>query len=283
VPETTVRASFADAVTDIQVPGEASMPPGAAPEDIADAAVAIGPRFTMTPARVKRIDRDLTRHGVDWSFPALAQLDPGQHDPRLGSSDWIHIAVETTLTGGKGLDIGTIGSLTRALLPTGAAAPLAGQIEYRWPISRGAEPSGLPDDDDVLGTLLGDGDLRDQARDLAMNTPVAELQDAFRLAAELPRWADTACAAVEREIAAGQLGDAAKEWVTNSFGLGRQFLITALKDKQAGPTSLAITALVLIFVRCKISALRQLLPAENFDVLNSPLVAPAFLIDFLAH
>lgn len=281
VPETTVRDAFIGAIAGVQVPGEADVPPGAAPDDVVDAAVAAGRLFTLVPARVKRIDRNLARQGLDWSPPAFAQLDPGQHDPRLAGSDWVHIAVETTLTGGKGIDMGTIGSLARSLLPAGAAAPLVGQIEYRWPISRGTEPSGLPDEDDVLGALLAGGDLRAQARDLAMGTPMAELQDALRLAAALPRWADDTCIAAEREIAAATLGDGAKEWVMNSFGLGRLFLIMALKDQYSGPSGLAITALVLTFMRRKLSGLRQLLPAENFDVLNSPLIAPSFLVSFL--
>lgn len=51
-----------------------------------------------------------------------------------------------------------------------------------------------------------------------MATPTAELLDAFRLAAGLPGWADRTCAAVEQEIAAGQLGDASREWVTSALG-----------------------------------------------------------------
>ena len=280
VPEDTVRAAFAGAVARIRLPVEASMPSGAAPEDVADAAVAAGQRFTMVPIRVRRIDRDLARRGVNWSFPELAALDPGRSDARLAGSDLVYSAVQLILSGGAGITMGTIGALARALAPAGVA-PLAGQVEYRWPISRGEEPSGLPDDDDVLLTLLGGGDLRDQARDLAMTVPAAELRDAFGLAAGLPEWADSTCAAVEREIAGGRLGEAAKEWITSSFGLTRLLLVVALRDRDAGPASTATTALVLIFIRNKIRILRQLIPAGNFDVLNNPLVAPSFLTGFL--
>jgi hypothetical protein len=283
VPGDTVRAAFADAVTKIRLPVESCMPPGAAPEDVADAAVAAGQQATMVPARMRRIDRDLARRGVDWSFPELATLDPGRSNSRLTGSDWVYFAVQLMLSGGRGIDMGTIGALARTLAPVGGVAPLAGQIEYRWPISRGEEPSGLPDDGNLLDTLLVGGDWRDQARDLAMTTPTAELRDAFRLAAWLPGWADSTCAAVEREIASGQLGEAAKEWITSAFGVfTRLLLITGLRDKDAGPASTAVTALVLIFVRNMIRTLHQLLPAGNFDVLNNPLVAPpSFLIDFL--
>ena len=55
----------------------------------------------------------------------------------------------------------------------------------------------------------------------------------------------------------------------------------ALRELNSGPAAAAVTALVLIFVRNKIRTVQQLVPAGKFDVLNNPLVAPAFLIDFL--
>lgn len=55
----------------------------------------------------------------------------------------------------------------------------------------------------------------------------------------------------------------------------------ALRGQDAGPASTAATALVLILVRNMIRTVRQLMPAGNFDVLKSPLVAPSFLTDFL--
>jgi hypothetical protein len=283
IPEDTVRTAFASAAAGTRLPAEDSLPPGAAPEDVADEAVASGRRFTMVPARIKRIDCGLARLGVDWSFPALAGLDPGRSDSRLAGSDLAHIAVQVVLTGGKGINMGTIGAIVRTLAPAGGIAPLAGQVEYRWPISRGEGPSGLPDDDEVLATLLGGGgDLRGQARDLAMATPAAELLDAFRLAAGLPGWADRTCAAVEREIAAGQLGDASREWVISALGgLPRLLLGGALRDRDAGPASTAQTALMLIFIRNKFRTLRQIVPAGSFDVMDNPMVAPSVLVDFL--
>ena len=59
------------------------------------------------------------------------------------------------LTGGGGLNMGTIGSLARAMAPVGGVAPIAGQVEYRWPISPGEERDSAPDDDEMLA-LLGD-------------------------------------------------------------------------------------------------------------------------------
>ena len=79
VPEDTVRAAFAAAVTSIELPVEAAMP-GAAPEDVADAAVTAGQRIPMVPARIRRIDHALAQRGINWSWPELARLDPGRSD-----------------------------------------------------------------------------------------------------------------------------------------------------------------------------------------------------------
>jgi hypothetical protein len=187
------------------------------------------------------------------------------------------------LTAGEGIDMGTIGSLARSFAPAGGVAPLAGQVEYRWPISQEANDAGSIDDDELLGVLFEGGDIRVQWCDLAMTAPLLELQDAYQLAAALPGWADGACSSVEQEIVAGHLGEAAKQWATSAFGLTRLFLATGLKDQTAGPAGLALTALVLLHIRNKIRDLRQLLPAGNFEVLNSPLVAPPFLVDFLGR
>jgi hypothetical protein len=186
------------------------------------------------------------------------------------------------LSGGAGIDMGTIGALARAMAPAGGVAPLAGQVEYRWPISPDDERDAAPDDDDLLA-LLGSGDLRDQARDLAMTTPPAELRDAFQLATGLPGWADSACAAVEREIVAGQPGEASREWITSAFGVTRLLVAMALRGRDAGPASAAATAVVLIMMRNMLRSVRQLVPAWNADMLSNPLVAPSFLADFLNH
>ena len=254
----------------------------AAPEDVADAAVAAGMRFTMVPARIRRIDRALAQHGVNWSWPELAKLSPGRSSPRPVTSDWAYTSVQLMRSGGAGIDMATIGALARTMAPADGVAPIAGQIEYRWPISRGKEPEGTPEDEHLLA-LLGTGDLRDQARDLAMTVPSAELRDAFQMAAGLFGWADGICAGVEREIAYGQSGEAAREWITSAFGVSRLLLAIALREPNAGPSATAITALVLIMIRSMIRTVSQLIPAGNFDVLNNPLVAPAFLVDFLSR
>lgn len=131
VPEDTVRAAFAGAIDSIRLPVKADMPPGVTPEDVAHAAVAAGQRFTMVPARIRRIDHDLAQLGVNWALPKLAALDPGRCDSRSTSGDCVYNAVRVMISGGAGIEMGTIGALARAMAPTGGIAPLAGQVEYR--------------------------------------------------------------------------------------------------------------------------------------------------------
>ena len=256
--------------------------PGAAPEEVADAAVAAGQPIQVIPARIRRIDRALAQRGIDWSWPELARLDPGRSDSPPSASDWVYTAVLVVLSGGAGIDMGTIGSLARAMAPAGGIAPIAGQVEYRWPISPGEERDYAPDDEDLLA-LLGTGDQRDHARALAMTTPAAELPDAYQVAAAMTAWADGACTAVEREIADGQPGDAVTEWVTTALGPARMVMAVALRDQDAGPARTAATAMMLILIRNMLRAVRQLMPDGNFDVLRNPMVAPTFLTDFLGR
>lgn len=118
---------------------------------------------------------------------------------------------------------------------------------------------------------------------LAALTSLAELQDAYSLAASLPGWALGMCAAVEAEIRLGELGPAAREWVIRSAGLTRLVLSIALRDARPSPSDTAVTALGCVFVRNMIRGLRPLLPAANFEVLNSPLSVPPFLAAFLSR
>ena len=247
----------------------------------ADAAVTAGQRIQMVPARIRRIDQALARRGIDWSWPELARLDPGRSDSPPDSSYWVYTAVQVMLSGGAGLDMGTIGSLAHTMAPAGGVAPIAGQVEYRWPISPGEERDNAPDDEDLLA-LLGTGDRRDHSRNLVMTTPDAELRDAYQVAAAMTAWADGACTAVEREIADGQPGDAVTEWVTTALGSARLMMAVALLDQDAGPASTA-AAVILILIRSMLMAVRQLMPDGNFDVLRNPMVAPSFLADFLGR
>ena len=173
-------------------------------------------------------------------------------------------------------------SLARAMAPADGVAPVAGQIEYRWPASPAEERDNAPGEKELLA-LLGNGDLRDQTGNLAITIPAAELRDAYQTAAAMTAWADSACTAIEQEITNSQPGDALREWVTAAFGPVRLLMAVALRDKDAGPASTAGTAMMLILIRNMLRSLRQLVLDENFNVLKNPMAAPPFLADFLSR
>jgi hypothetical protein len=280
VPEDTVRSAFTAAITSIKLPVEAAMP-GAAPEDVADAAVAAGLRPTMLPDRILRIDYALAQHGINWSTPEIAEMDPGRSGDPPTVRDWAYTGVLAVLGSGASLNMATIGWIARFMAP-GTVAPIAGQVEYRWPASPPEERDSAPDDDEVMG-LLGDGDVRDYTRDLIAAAPAAELLDAYQAAEAMAAWADGACTAVEMEIAARKPGDAVREWVTASLGTSRLIMAIALQRDDASPASTAATAAALIMIRTMIRTVRDGLPSSDFDVLKNPMIAPACLTDFLSR
>jgi hypothetical protein len=283
VPEATVRAAFVQAInTGLAI--RPTMPVGADAEDIAQAVAAAGWRGSLTPARIRQIDRAMAASGVNLADPSLTALDPGfgSGTELATGDDWTFAAVHMTLAGGSAIDMATIGALARSLLPAGVAAPLAGQVEYRWPITE--EPSDDPlNTEEGLRALVPDGDLRVFLTELASTTPLAELRDAWRVHVECMTWSQDLCTAVEQELAAHVRGPATQEWITSTFGLGRLILTIALRDPQPGPATLAVRALTLMFVQTMIRQVRQMWPVEgNFHLLENPVVGPRFLVGFIA-
>jgi hypothetical protein len=259
--------------------------------ELADAGVPVVPAWAGDHATVG----EMLLLDVPWDLPAeelaeglnspgngALEVNAGRSDSPPDSRYWAYTAVLVMLSGGAGLDMGTVGSLARAMAPVGGIAPIAGQVEYRWPISPADERDNAPDDEDILA-LLGTSDLRDNARNLAMTTPAAELRDAYQVTAAMTASADAACTAVEQEIASGQPGDAVAGWATIAFGPARLMMAVMLRDKDAEPASTAGTAMMLVIIRNMLRAVRQLIPDANFDVLRNPMVAPSFLVDFLAR
>jgi hypothetical protein len=279
VPEVAVRAAFVNAINRIELSVERDLPPGSSPEDVADAAVNVGLRATMVPARIRRIDNALTQLGISWTPPELTALDPGPGVAPVVSNDWTYTAIQALLAGGGEVDIGTLGALARRMGPVDAAAPWAAMMEYGWP-DNPEEAASLLNEEGGL-SFLPIGDQRQHLRDLAMSTPMSELLDAFRMAAHMRQWATRLCDAVEGEIEAGQPGNAIREWWFGAFGVSRPLLSIALRDRQARPADTAMTALVLIFVRKMIRLLRRLIPDGQFELLAHPTVIPSFLMSFM--
>lgn len=278
VPEQAVRSAFGQAVDRIQLRPEQLMPAAGA-DQIADAAVALGLLGTFVPRRVRRIDQQLAQLGLPWAPAELAALDHGPASSPVTPADFTHSAVQAVLDGGDQLDLATMGAIARAMMPAGAAAPIASQLERAFPDNE-VEAEYLINEDGGLA-VLPSGDLRAQLRALALSTPWDALVEAWSLAARLPRWACDLCDAVTAEIATGQIGEATKEWWIGAYGLPRQLLIMALRDSKARPHDIALTALTLLWIQNMIKSLHELMPHGQFDLLSHPMVMPALLVPFI--
>ena len=96
-------------------------------------------------------------------------------------------------------------------------------------------------------------------------------------------WADRACAAVEREIADGQPGDAVTGWVTTALGPARLMMAVALQGQGRGPGQHGRHRPDADHDPQHDQGRAPALPAGNFDVLKNPMIAPPFLADFLSR
>jgi hypothetical protein len=277
VPEATVRAAFHDAISRVRLPGH---PPTQTADDIeaandlADAVVQTGLRATMTPNRIRRIDRQLRDLGRPWAPAPVARLDAGPmslEPPR--ASDLTFAAVVGMLTGGTHLSINQMGELARTMAPAGAAAPIASMMEQSWQHNPDAADR-LLNPDGGLGYLPA-SDLRDQLKTLADTLPADELRAGWNASLQLRQWACDLCDAVEHDISAGQVSDASKEWMIGVFfGIGRVLLTLGLRDRRSGPAGLALTGLLLLYMGTAIRTLRERLPEGQYEILETPGLMP---------
>jgi len=280
VPQATVRAALRDAVDRVRLsvePAGQAVSDGDVAADVADAAVRAGFRATLAPARVRRIDRRLRDRGIPWAPAELAAFDAGPTSaeaPR--AADLTFVSVVGMLTGGSELPISQLGELARSMAPTGAAAPVAAMMERSWAHSPDAADRLLSPEGGL--SFLPRGDQRDHMRMLVDTLPLTDLRAGWCAAAQLSRWATDLCDAVEREIDAENLGAATQEWLFGAFlGLDRMLLTVGLRDRGGRPADLALTALLLLTMRESIHTLHRLLPDGQFDLLDTPLLMPAFV------
>jgi hypothetical protein len=278
VPEQTVRRAFASAAgTGLAV--EHDLPADSTPDDVADAAVSAGIRGTLLPDRVRRIDNALTRLGVDWAPPAVAKYDTGPARERATAKDWTYQTVLALRTGGSEVTVDMMGAMARSMMPAGAAAPFAASMEDRWP-DNDAEAELLLNDAGGLA-FMPTGDVRELFDHMANSLPMSDLHAGWMAATRLRRWAVDLCDAVEREIAADALGSATGEWVLGvMIGVSRMLLATGLRDAEAGETTLAFTAMLLILMRTHFARLGDLMPDGQFEYLAMPGVLAACLSEF---
>lgn len=279
VPGQTVRGAFAAAIDRATLSIEGAEAGEATPDAVADRAVEATLSATLVPARIRRIDRALSTLGINWAAQELANLDPGfgAASQQITSADVTNAAIQMILGGRQGADLATMGSLARALAPSGAASPFAGNLEYYWPDYSSHEDVLVTPDGELA--ILPIGDMRDYFKSLARSAQLSELSAAWKMSTQLPIWAGNLCDAVEAEIRNGTPGQAVREWMFSTLGPSRALLITGLRGKKSQPADLASTALVLIFIKKMILELRKAMPNGHFELLSSELV-PQFLADF---
>ena len=281
VPEKTVRAAWRSIVTGMNLGEEVSQTDG---QDYSDWIAAVVEQHaarsssTLVPRRIRAIDARVAAAGISWTAPELARYDRGPaEDTPFTSRDFRTLAASAALGGTSELNGVNMAAVTRAMLPAGAASPVASMLEY---------PDGTPEPADIndgMGlSLLPTGDIRVSLLQLIERTPLERLRAAWDAAADQYRWAHTLCDAAEAELddlEARRDRDypALREWFTTvPLGLGRMLLCMAIGDAKPTTARHASTALNLLFVGSTVSyQLRALLSDAQMGLL--PLLLPPFL------
>ncbi|MFD9701281.1 hypothetical protein [Lentzea sp. NPDC059081] len=274
VPEPTVRKAFATVIGNVN----------AAVGRFATAHEEMNPRravasSTLVPGRIRQIDRAIGAI-VNTADPTLAALDSGFGAGVLTSAAMGSIAAHALREGADSIDLGAMAAIGRSLLPKGTAAPMLGLLEFNTPTLRLNDGSVVANEEGGLG-FLPEGDFLDHLHGLAVGTPLDELLSAWHLAMQLPAWAIDLCERVEHELEVGTPSAAVEEWLWTSWGLGRSWLVSAIRDKNR-PVDIAITTLMLIFTRDMVRWLRQNVADGRFDLLSHPIGLPRLLAPLLA-
>lgn len=275
LPEETVRAAFRSAADALTLPVEQSLDsnpgtstPEAAADAIADLVAQAGLTGTMLPRRVRDIDNRLRATGLSWAPDAVARLDrrPRDHEP-LTSKDLAVTALTMTRLGRQGVSNQEIGDVTRALLPADAASPFASMIEH---LGEDMADVAVPD----LGGAVPAGDVREKLRDLAADQPLELLRLAWSTVDAIQDWAETLCAEVDAELAAGQPGDAVRAWFLAAALGARMFLVKALRPGERTPTDQAQWTIELLLIRDMLRTVHAHAPDGHWERLEDPAVLP---------
>ncbi|MFE2263590.1 hypothetical protein [Streptomyces griseosporeus] len=274
VPEPTVRAAFRAAVNAIAIPGHydgsgASQDLDQHLDNLADRLAETGQTVTLVPARARRIDERIAA-ALGEPPEELVKLDWNAGPPQLTPQAAALSAVSTTLGGSVSLQ--EIGDLVRAMNPTMAAHPIASLIETTQRDVPDAASRIFADDGSL--TVIPDGDLRDLLRDLAETAPLEDLAVGWRTAMEVRAWALDLCERVESELDAGQLAEAALEWLCGRHLMSGLSVIETLRDRRWSPSKGALSALTLLFLCDRLAVIDGLVPDCQWHVLEMPGVLP---------
>ncbi|MGW2371013.1 hypothetical protein [Kitasatospora sp. NPDC001683] len=115
---------------------------------------------------------------------------------------------------------------------------------------------------------------------VAQAAPIERLQAAWTAAGEIAAWAETSCAAVEAELAAGQPAEATEQWGTGMIsGASRTFLLTGLAEPNPTPAEQTVTAVQLIFMADAFNTTLAETDDDGREAMRR--LAPPFLLSLL--
>ncbi|MGW0345932.1 hypothetical protein ACWDX8_04875 [Streptomyces anthocyanicus] len=281
VPEKTVRAAFRAVVDTATLPDEG---------DGADDGLDLDERLdrfshqlpdsaqtvTLVPARARRIDERIARILGKLSAD-LVELDRNAEPPRLTPQDATLTAVTATLGGSVPLQ--DIGALLRAMRPGLQANPFASLVETTQEDVPEAAARIIADDGSL--TFIPAGDARDLLRALADTASLEDLAAGWHTAAQVREWALDLCQRVERELDAGQLGEAVEEWLHGRLLPSGVSVTETLRARRWPPSKGAFSALMLLF-QCQMFVLLDgLVPGCQWHVLKIPRVLPPPVRDLI--
>ncbi|WP_406739590.1 hypothetical protein OG365_41310 (plasmid) [Streptomyces sp. NBC_00853] len=276
VPEQTVRAAFTAAVGTLTVPGDDD--PDTDPEhrldDLADHIADAGLTVTLVPARARRIDEGVARlaraSGHTWPPAELTAFDENPGTPTATPKDAALAAAAAAINGTMSLE--DIGDLLRAMNPTATANPIASLVETtRKDVPEFADAVLTDDNQLALGPVR---DARDHLRDLAATAPLRDLARAWKTAAGVRQWALDLCGRVEEELAAGQLGEAALEWMNGRYAMAGLAVLSTLKERDWPPAQHALDTLVLLYQLGEFHQLDRLIPGCQWHLLATDGLLP---------
>ncbi|MFD6529769.1 hypothetical protein [Streptomyces sp. NPDC060184] len=286
VPERTVREAFRRAVR-FAGPGGEGPEEGEDEEEwaerIADEVVSSGQRVRLVPARARRIDEGIARYmrerGVVWPPPELAVLDKNPEPPSPSGGEVTAAVVTTVLRGGASVTPQGIGDVLRAVQSAGWGNPGASLAEYTVEdVPDAGQEVFLPDGG---MSTVPDGDVRGTLLRLAETAALEDLRDAWAASGATRDWALGLCARTEAELEAGELGDAAFEWLMGRAFVPGVVLLAEVGDRFWSPSDQALNSLTLLLMRQSLHALDDQVPGCQWDLLESPAVLPAPLAPFL--
>lgn len=279
VPEPTVQAAWRASVRRVVLPGEKDRPAPAGGVDRVEWAWNVAERAAadaapvVLPRRMHRIDKRVAAAGVSWAPPEIAKYDrgPASEEP-VTAQDSATFAAASVLAGASELAGPAMAPHVRALLPAGAASPVASWLEY--PDGPGRDPAEIRDGAGL--SLLPTGDVREDLLRVIDEAELDQLRAAWRAAAEMRQWALDRCRTVEAELDTGVLGEATVAWIRDAvLGLNRLLVRQGLRDRRPSTSTRVSTAVMLLWIGVGVHRLRRLVPDGQYELL--PVLLPPFL------